>query len=758
MPDSDTLVRVEHVSKKFCKSLKRSLWYGVRDTLHELNPFTLATDPELPATDAEFRLPELRDGEFWAVRDVSFELKRGECLGLIGHNGAGKSTLLKMLNGLIKPDAGRIEMRGRVGAMIELGAGFNPILTGRENIYNKGAVLGFTTRQITAKFDEIVDFAEIEEFLDMAVQNYSSGMKVRLGFAVSAMMDPDVLIIDEVLAVGDAGFRAKCYDALDRFRSSCCILFVSHSMPMVSRLCDEAMVLDRGAPQFHGQVQEAVARYSALVQPSNQSGNLMKGSDIVLDHMMVFAGENEVSRIPYGSSVRLSLHVRSASAYRGLVGRVSFLANGTEIVAVTDSRRTDELLSLSEGMNSIEVLINGLHLSPATYAVWLTLTPHEGFASVLWQCAGEIRVDGDFVCGAHYHFPAQWTQVSLGVSPSPFGRPEDDASTDAALTSVRRSASPAKGQRHKGGIVGQTHARSCAFCGESRFAENCRMGRYAVLQCLACGTGMADPMPSAAELQALYRGFHPHLRADEVERRLPRVARFLDEIGVRPAEGLRFLDAGGGDGLFSLGFERLGYGQSTYVDVDPESCVFARNSLGLSDVLEGSIYDLPKERLGTYDVVYSRHVVEHMVDPTAFMERLLQCRKQADGVAVVQCPNGDSLEYLAYRKSNLRDRYAAIRRATGLSKWGVVRLWLGGGMLHGMDPPRHLWAVSRRGMRAWAARQGLSLELRTANLGDQAFSPGYQAPRTMGQRVAHMFGQHVMAGIRGGTHLIAIFR
>jgi lipopolysaccharide transport system ATP-binding protein len=165
-PDDDVLVRVENVSKKFCKSLKRSLWYGVKDIATELNPFGRVSDGLRVTSDergeGEKHLSvceaELRKDEFWAVKDVSFELRRGECLGLIGHNGAGKSTLLKMLNGIIKPDHGRIEMRGRVSALIELGAGFNPVLTGRENIYNKGAILGFTKKEIDEKFDEIVEF------------------------------------------------------------------------------------------------------------------------------------------------------------------------------------------------------------------------------------------------------------------------------------------------------------------------------------------------------------------------------------------------------------------------------------------------------------------------------------------------------------------------------------------------------------------------------------------------------------------------
>ena len=185
---NDILVKVGGLSKKFCKDLKTSLWYGIKDLCSGIS--------------GNKNTRELRDKEFWALKDINFELRRGECLGLIGHNGAGKSTLLKILNGLINPDAGKVTIKGRVGALIELGAGFNPILSGRENIYNNGAILGFTRKEIDDKVEEIIDFSEIREFIDMPVQNYSSGMKIRLGFAVAAQMEPDVLIIDEVLSVG----------------------------------------------------------------------------------------------------------------------------------------------------------------------------------------------------------------------------------------------------------------------------------------------------------------------------------------------------------------------------------------------------------------------------------------------------------------------------------------------------------------------------------------------------------------------------
>ncbi len=244
----DVLVKVEGVSKKFCRDLKRSLWYGVKDISSELFGAN--------------KNGQLRPKEFWAVDDVSFELKRGECLGLIGHNGAGKSTLLKMLNGLIKPDKGSITMKGRIGALIELGSGFNPILTGRENIYNNGAVLGFSKKEIDAKFDAIVEFAEIGEFLDTPVQNYSSGMKVRLGFAVASQMEPDVLIIDEVLAVGDVGFRAKCFGRIGELQNNCAVIFVSHAMNQVSRLSTSLIHLSQGKIEYQGNaMSEGINQY-----------------------------------------------------------------------------------------------------------------------------------------------------------------------------------------------------------------------------------------------------------------------------------------------------------------------------------------------------------------------------------------------------------------------------------------------------------------------------------------------------------------
>lgn len=252
MSCGETLVRVEGVSKKFCRSLKKSLWYGLKDMGHELTGRRHGGDGVL------------RPDEFWAVQDVSFELKRGECLGLIGRNGAGKTTLLRMLNGLIKPDRGRIEMRGSVGALIALGAGFNPILTGRENIYINASVLGLNKLEINAKLDEIIDFAEIGEFIDMPVQSYSSGMNVRLGFAVATCLNPDIIILDEVLAVGDAQFRAKCYNKLSSLLRSAATILVSHNESDIRRLCSAAIFLENGLVKSSGSPASCYLAYNQV--------------------------------------------------------------------------------------------------------------------------------------------------------------------------------------------------------------------------------------------------------------------------------------------------------------------------------------------------------------------------------------------------------------------------------------------------------------------------------------------------------------
>jgi lipopolysaccharide transport system ATP-binding protein len=267
MEENEILLRVDNLSKKYCHSFKRSLAYGLRDIAAEIIGFR-GIDPQhgsgLNSRASSHNAVELRRDEFWALRDVSFELRRGECLGLIGPNGAGKSSLLRMLNGLIKPDSGTITIRGRVGGIIEFEPGFLPILTGRENVYISGSIIGLTKKEIEDRFDEIVRFAELEEFIDMPVQYYSSGMKVRLGFSVALQLKPDVLIIDEVLAVGDNEFRTKCLEAINRLLNHSAVILVSHSMSMIAKMSTNLLVLKNGEIVYKSDdVIEGIRRYDS---------------------------------------------------------------------------------------------------------------------------------------------------------------------------------------------------------------------------------------------------------------------------------------------------------------------------------------------------------------------------------------------------------------------------------------------------------------------------------------------------------------
>lgn len=249
---SQPAVVFDRVWKKFRRGERHD---SMRDALTALvkKPFTRRKSKE-----------ELDAQEFWALRDVSFELQPGEAIGIIGPNGAGKSTSLKLLTRILRPTSGRAFTRGRVGALIEISAGFHPDLTGRENLYLQGAILGMSRQEVSRKMDAIIDFAGIPDFIDTPVKRYSSGMNARLGFAVAAHVDPDVLLIDEVLAVGDFAFQQKCYERLAEFRrSGAAIVFVSHSMQAIVSLCDKAILLRPGRSALIGPVAEMAARYAS---------------------------------------------------------------------------------------------------------------------------------------------------------------------------------------------------------------------------------------------------------------------------------------------------------------------------------------------------------------------------------------------------------------------------------------------------------------------------------------------------------------
>lgn len=377
---ADVLVTVDNASKKFCRSLKKSLWYGMQDMAGEM--FGSSNDREL------------RADEFWAVENVSFELKRGECLGLIGHNGAGKTTLLRMLNGLIKPDKGRIEMRGRVGALIALGAGFNSVLTGRENIYVNASVLGLSKRETELKIDEIIDFAEIGEFIDSPVQNYSSGMQVRLGFAVATALQPDILLLDEVLAVGDAAFRSKCFDRIGKIIDKTAVVFVSHNESQVKRICDHTILLQNGHVLHNGSTSAALDLYcdSAAYQINSRTSC----------HPAISSPELRIlsAIIGWGGDLELELFFSSDEEIETELFLIH-VSRGEEFVSCGEV--DCNTFRIAVGKNKWGFGIKNLHLAAGEYSAHVSIFSKTRKTTIIHMMHGaSFQMDGDRGYGPPY--------------------------------------------------------------------------------------------------------------------------------------------------------------------------------------------------------------------------------------------------------------------------------------------------------------------------------------------------------------------
>jgi lipopolysaccharide transport system ATP-binding protein len=412
-PSNEILVKVEGVSKKFCRDLKKSLWYGMKDVASELLPIqnskfkiqnsevsSSSSNSTSKIQNSKFSPPKiLRAGEFWAVSDVSFELRRGECLGLIGRNGAGKTTLLKMLNGLIKPDTGSIEMRGRVGALIALGAGFNPILTGRENIYVNGSILGLSKEEIDDKMNDIIDFAEIPDFIDSPVQSYSSGMQVRLGFAVATALDPDVLILDEVLAVGDAAFRAKCYKRISLIRENSAILFVSHSMDQVSQITNRILYMKNGISNYFSSSKDGINCYNGEIRNkttlASKSISFSSGVDVSLKV------NNEII---YGDSLLLEIIIKIPNEIESADIRLVLKDQGGTPCFDSYTRTQNSTFCLKSNLSKIRINTGPIFLKQDMYYLSIAILNQNNNEHVYWGDSVEnIFVhDGPATAACHY--------------------------------------------------------------------------------------------------------------------------------------------------------------------------------------------------------------------------------------------------------------------------------------------------------------------------------------------------------------------
>ena len=362
----DVLVRVENVSKRFCRSLKRSLLYGIHDLGSEI--FYRRPDGSMRLHHSTNDV-QLRQDEFWAVKDISFELRRGECLGLIGHNGAGKTTLLRMLNGLIKPDTGDVLMRGRIGSLIQLGAGFNPILSGRENIYINASVLGLSQKEIDQKVDEIIEFSEISQFIDMPVQNYSSGMTVRLGFSIASSLNLDILLLDEVLAVGDIGFVIKCLNRVRQMAADSAVILVSHQMQFISSFCTRVLFMDHGENVLDTTCpSQAIQQYYRIVRAVRSETGTMEASliELVLDQgSCVRQGSEGILSL----SFRINASVLSASLHVYVMDEAM-----SPVICHPVTDEDGKPMSFSAGLHKIELKLGRIELVPGKYNFTLVLT------------------------------------------------------------------------------------------------------------------------------------------------------------------------------------------------------------------------------------------------------------------------------------------------------------------------------------------------------------------------------------------------
>ena len=324
---SDIVLRFDQIWKKFRRGEQR------HDSLRDLIP-SLAKRMFKPS-----RPEGLRDQEFWAIKDVSFQVERGEALGIIGPNGAGKSTALKLLSGILRPDRGRISVSGKLSALIEVGAGFHPDLTGRENIYLNGAILGMKRKEMDRKLDEIVDFSELSEFLDTPVKRYSSGMYARLGFSVAAHVDPDILLVDEVLSVGDWAFQRKCLDKMEAFvKKGVTIIFISHNLQAVANLCSRGLLLRKGSVVESGPTGQVVRRY--LSEAASPARGDVRDRTIWIESVSVVDEKGkEADFLTAGDKVSVIINVRSNVPEDALSVVIDFLDGNNQSVFNTSSER-----------------------------------------------------------------------------------------------------------------------------------------------------------------------------------------------------------------------------------------------------------------------------------------------------------------------------------------------------------------------------------------------------------------------------------
>ena len=376
-----------------------------------------------------------RAEDFYALRDVSFDVKRGEALGIIGHNGAGKSTILKLLSNITVPSSGEITINGRLSALIEVGSGFHPELTGRENIYLNGSILGMTRRQIADRLDSIIDFAGVRQFLDTPVKRYSSGMYVRLGFSIAAHLDPDILLLDEVLAVGDAAFQEKCLKRISEMKEAgTTIVFISHDLGAVERLCDRVLLLQRGEIVTNGAPRQVIAEYQSVAlskstsQEAEPMANQEKLAEVRSLSFLDLSG-GEASVLHSGEPFRARLEFLAHARLTDVVFEVFFYSADGEQLCQFTTEVSGERIDLRPGPGEVVFSGPGLGLLPGIYYTDVVIKERGSPKFFDWTQFNYtvLRVDPGKVVRGQFYMSHEWRLIESNA---------DDEEAEATMNKV----------------------------------------------------------------------------------------------------------------------------------------------------------------------------------------------------------------------------------------------------------------------------------------------------------------------------------
>ncbi|WP_333808732.1 ABC transporter ATP-binding protein [Flavobacterium sp.] len=405
MSKKDIILKAENISKQY-----RLGTVGTGTLSHDLNRWWHAIrgkeDPYLKVGETNDRSSKGNSDYVWALQDINFEVNRGEVLGIIGKNGAGKSTLLKILSKVTAPTTGVIKSRGRIASLLEVGTGFNPELTGRENIYLNGAILGMTKKEITSKLDEIVAFSGCERYIDTPTKRYSSGMTVRLAFAVAAFLEPEILVVDEVLAVGDAEFQKKAIGKMQDISKSegRTVLFVSHNMAAVRSLCTRGMLIENGKTVFFGDIDETINLYLKSSIFSFNSNNYIEFekkevpiqiAKFEVSSLNLKGERSNSSGVLMGNILEFSIFVLAKQVYNNLKASIIIsTASGTRIAAIRSHEITDFVFD-SKGDFVFKATASDLKLMPGDYVVTIALAENNTTIDIKEECLGFTVVPND---------------------------------------------------------------------------------------------------------------------------------------------------------------------------------------------------------------------------------------------------------------------------------------------------------------------------------------------------------------------------